>query len=234
MIYSRTAGDPPYSTGRAAWLLPTPPPTIDAACAARRGGRLGRSAPRTEQDELRTLAAVCDTATQRADSAIWRLGHLTQHHFPRRPALSSREDRWSGYEYRNGASRRMRSALLAAACRSGWSQMWSHSPEFAGVRQDPSVTVSAGRGRWRTPVNAGQHCWKACWGQPLASSNLASSATSDQAIHQAGHGPVRLRSLICSLIHSTHIGVKRPKMQAHASECYRGCRRPLGVSALSD
>ena len=26
-------------------------------------------------------------------------------------------------------------------------------------------------------VNAGQRCWKACWGQPLASSNLASSAT---------------------------------------------------------
>src|SRR5438876_4834916 len=55
--------------------------------------------------------------------------------------------------------------------------MWSHSPGFAGVRQYPSVTVSPGRGRWRTPVNAGQHCWKACWGQPLASSNLASSAT---------------------------------------------------------
>jgi len=26
-------------------------------------------------------------------------------------------------------------------------------------------------------VNAGQHCWKACWVQALASSNLASSAT---------------------------------------------------------
>jgi hypothetical protein len=37
--------------------------------------------------------------------------------------------------------------------------------------------VRAGHGRWRTSVNAGQHWWKACWGQPLASSNLASSAT---------------------------------------------------------
>jgi hypothetical protein len=26
--------------------------------------------------------------------------------------------------------------------------------------------VRAGHGRWRTVVNAGQHCWKACWGQP--------------------------------------------------------------------
>ena len=71
----------------------------------------------------------------------------------------------------------MRPALLAASCRFGWSQIWSHSPGFAGVRRDPSVTVSPGHGRRRTPVNAGQHCWKACWGQPLASSNLASSAT---------------------------------------------------------
>jgi hypothetical protein len=45
--------------------------------------------------------------------------------------------------------------------------MWSHSPRFAGVRRDPSVTVSPGHGLWRTPVNAGQHCWKACWGQAL-------------------------------------------------------------------
>ena len=36
--------------------------------------------------------------------------------------------------------------------------------------------VRSGRGRWRAPVNAGQHCWKACWGQPLRSSNLLSSA----------------------------------------------------------
>ena len=105
----------------------------------------------------------------------------------------------------------MRLTLLAAARRSGWAQMWSHSPGFAGVREDPSVTVSPGHGRWRTPVNAGQHCWKACWGQPLRSSNLLSSATSDQAIHQAGHEPVRPRSLICGLFHSAHIGIKRPK-----------------------
>ena len=36
--------------------------------------------------------------------------------------------------------------------------------------------IRARHGRWRTPVNACAHCWKACWGQPLASSNLASSA----------------------------------------------------------
>jgi len=36
--------------------------------------------------------------------------------------------------------------------------------------------VRAGRGRRRTPVNAGQHCWKACWVQALSGSNPASSA----------------------------------------------------------
>jgi hypothetical protein len=45
---------------------------------------------------------------------------------------------------------------------------------FAGVRVD---CVRARRGRRRPVVNAGAHCWKACWGQPLASSDLASSAT---------------------------------------------------------
>ena len=40
--------------------------------------------------------------------------------------------------------------------------------------------VRAGRGLWRTVVNAGAHCWKACWGQPLAGSNPASSAATDQ------------------------------------------------------
>ena len=34
---------------------------------------------------------------------------------------------------------------------------------FTDVHPD---RVCAVRGRWRTPVNAGQHCWKACWGNP--------------------------------------------------------------------
>jgi hypothetical protein len=55
---------------------------------------------------------------------------------------------------------------------------------FTGGHPD---RVCAVRGRWRTLVNAGQHCWKACWGQPLRSSNLLSSATSDQALHNPGH-----------------------------------------------
>jgi hypothetical protein len=46
------------------------------------------------------------------------------------------------------ASRRIRFTLLAAAYRSGWSQMWSHSPGFAGVRQDPFVTVRPRHERW--------------------------------------------------------------------------------------
>jgi hypothetical protein len=55
---------------------------------------------------------------------------------------------------------------------------------FTDVHPD---RVCAVREQWRPPVNAGQHCWKACWGQPLRSSNLLSSATSDQAIHNPGH-----------------------------------------------
>ncbi len=38
------------------------------------------------------------------------------------------------------------------------------------------ATPGAGSRRTRLPVNTGTQTWKACWGQPLASSNLASSA----------------------------------------------------------
>jgi hypothetical protein len=34
--------------------------------------------------------------------------------------------------------------------------------------------------------------------------------------------------------HSTYIGIKRPRAQAHSSECYRGRGRPLAVPALSE
>jgi hypothetical protein len=54
------------------------------------------------------------------------------------------------------------------------SQFLSHSPPSAAVHQRPPRPSS---GRSRTVADAGQHCWKACWLQALASSNLASSAT---------------------------------------------------------
>jgi hypothetical protein len=48
---------------------------------------------------------------------------------------------------------------------------------FAGVRRLPPLTSVAGHGPFRPGVNTETHIWKACWGKPLASSNLASSAT---------------------------------------------------------
>ena len=61
---------------------------------------------------------------------------------------------------------------------------------FTDVHPDRACAV---RERWRTPVNAGQHCWKACWGQPLASSNLASSATSICDVIRPRACPAELR-----------------------------------------
>ena len=60
--------------------------------------------------------------------------------------------------------------------------------------------VCARRGRWRTMVNAGQQCWKACWVQALASSNLASSATLTCKNARSGRSRTRVsptRGLIC-------------------------------------
>ena len=76
-----------------------------------------------------------------------------------------------------------RASLRGRATRSGppgpLSQFLSHSPPSGAVRRCSPDRVCAVRGRWRTPAIAGQHCWKACWGQPLRSSNLLSSAMLD-------------------------------------------------------
>ena len=65
-----------------------------------------------------------------------------------------------------------------------WRAAWPFCLSFCLIhpRPGPFTSVRSGRvcavrGRWRTSVNADQHCWKACWGQPLRSSNLLSSAT---------------------------------------------------------
>jgi len=55
-------------------------------------------------------------------------------------------------------------------------QFWAHSLPSAAVHRWPPAQIRARHERSRPVVNAGQQCWKACWGQPLASSNLASSA----------------------------------------------------------
>jgi len=64
------------------------------------------------------------------------------------------------------------------------SQFLSHSPLSGAIHQRPPRSCS---GRSRTVADAGER-WPALLesvlGQPLASSNLASSATSDQAIHK--------------------------------------------------
>ena len=46
---------------------------------------------------------------------------------------------------------------------------------FTSVRSD---RVCAVRGPWRTPVNAGQHCWKACWLNPRKLKSCISALSS--------------------------------------------------------
>jgi hypothetical protein len=84
-----------------------------------------------------------------------------------------------------GLIRRGRSAFCLSFC------LIRHCPApFTGGRPG---RVRAGHGRWRTPVNASQHCWKACWVQALASSNLASSAalTCDDALGSCARAALR-------------------------------------------
>ena len=120
---------------------------------------------------------------------------------PRRSSLpSSARSKSSIPGYRTAAglwragSPRVRSCKISRARRAGFIPPASAAvsfvvsfAEFAGSRGSPPVTVIPGHGRPRPVLNAEAHTWKACWGQPLASSNLASSATCDQAIRQADH-----------------------------------------------
>jgi hypothetical protein len=56
------------------------------------------------------------------------------------------------------------------------SQFGSHSPSYSIVRGGPAGHVSAGHELSWHPLNPWVRTWKACWGQPLTSSNLVSSA----------------------------------------------------------
>ncbi len=56
------------------------------------------------------------------------------------------------------------------------SQFWSHSSLSGPVRTGPPRTFRRRSGRPRPPPDPHTNRWKACWGQPLTSSNLVSSA----------------------------------------------------------
>jgi hypothetical protein len=58
-----------------------------------------------------------------------------------------------------------------------WLSLWLIHPRPEPFTTGRAARICARHGRSWPPVNAGAQCWKACWGQPLASSNLASSAT---------------------------------------------------------
>jgi hypothetical protein len=115
--------------------------------------------------------------------------------------IRSRSRRFTGYRGPCVRAGRGRSRPVVAggaqsskACDMAACSGWRPCLSFCLIHLRPAPFTSdrlrhvlAGHGRWRPLANAGAHCWKACWGQPLRSSNLLSSATSDQAIRQAGH-----------------------------------------------
>jgi hypothetical protein len=118
--------------------------------------------------------------------------------------------------------------LRPAARRHTWAAgvgpcMGSVLGSFTPVRHRSPASTPIGLRSSRTVADAGERgptLLESVLGATLRSSNLLSSATSDQAICQTGHAfGFGLQGCVvsfCSLVHSTHIGIKRPKMQAHA------------------
>jgi hypothetical protein len=88
-------------------------------------------------------------------------------------------------------------------------------PRPAPFTRDRPGRVRAGRGRWRTVVNASQHCWKACWGQRLRSSNLLSSATLTCDNAPSGGAPVVLIPRFVSVfVHERRPSARTPDERA--------------------
>ena len=96
-----------------------------------------------------------------------------------------------------------------------WLQTWLRSRPSGAIRWAPSETRGLGHAGIRMAVNIHQQTWKACWGQPLAGSNPASSAPSDQVIRLtcsvAAHP--RGRVLVSVLVHNP--ALKRALIRAY-------------------
>src|SRR5690348_15323135 len=73
-----------------------------------------------------------------------------------------------------------------------------------GVRRAAMVTVIPGHERSRPVVNAEAHTWKACWGQPLRSSNLLSSATLTRETPIGSAGRLAFRRSLFSVLSVEH------------------------------
>ena len=80
---------------------------------------------------------------------------------------------------------------MIAEAGTGWSQFWSHSALSGPVRTGPPRKLRRRSGQTRPSPDPGTNIWKACWGQPLTSSNLVSSAIA--LTGQYVEGPHRLR-----------------------------------------
>jgi len=73
-----------------------------------------------------------------------------------------------------------------------WLQFWLHSPAYSSVQEPHPPQPHRRSERSRTPLYPQTNIWKACWGQPLTSSNLVSSAIA--LTGQYDEGPDRPRS----------------------------------------
>jgi hypothetical protein len=68
-------------------------------------------------------------------------------------------------------------ACVALRSRESWLSLWLIHRRPASFTDGRPDCFRAVHGRSRPAMNTGAQCWKACWGQPLKSSNLLSSAT---------------------------------------------------------
>src|SRR5215472_18883292 len=151
--------DPCRDDARAAgWddALGRQPVQADADRPLRRPGIADQRGHRRE----RARAARPGVVGQADDHELARAGRL--------PASAGRD--WARSSAQEIASTLMGRRSADVLPRSGppglLSQFLSHSPEFAGGRGSPPVTVVPRHERSRTVTDAEAHTWKACWANP--------------------------------------------------------------------
>src|SRR5260370_36330085 len=86
---------------------------------------------------------------------------------------------------------------------------------FNDVHGAPGRTARRGRRPYRPGVNGQPQTWKACWGQPLASSNLASSATLTGTYAESGHNGHQPGSPVVSVL--SQLALRTSLLRPHLS-----------------
>jgi hypothetical protein len=147
------------------------------------------------QSLARSMTAVipCQVAPVSSSLPPWQTRPPLQPELPSRTVQNSAPPGHPGHpgHLEMGGTRRVfPNSAEPPGERSRQLQFQLRSPPFATVRPAAVLPFPRRSESLRTGLNPRTSSWKACWGQPLTSSNLLSAATADQPEESPDRDPV--------------------------------------------